>query len=70
MEQLEQDGVKVLEPTLDDVFSTNQKEHLFASHQALCDFALVFKIDNYNVRRGYAPGGKLVYQLVYESHNN
>lgn len=67
---MEQDNVSTYNPTVDDVFCTNQKEHLFASHSALCDFVMVFKINSYNVRYGQTKDGKLVYQLIYESHNN
>ena len=43
---------------------------LFTTHQAVCDFATTFNIQNYNVRYGQTATGKYVYQLTYQAQEN
>ena len=37
-----------------------ERIHLFTTHQAVCDFATTFNIQNYNVRYGQTATGKYV----------
>lgn len=53
-----------------DVIVLSQRDHIFTTPDALCDFVLVFKIKNYNVRYGQLPDGRYVYQLVYQTQEN
>ena len=42
-----------------DVQTPAQRIHLFTTHQAVCDFATTFNIQNYNVRYGQTNTGKI-----------
>jgi hypothetical protein len=47
-----------------------ERQHLFATLDALLDFAKVFKITNFNSRSGYNQQGSLVYQITYTTQDN
>lgn len=56
-----------------EVFTPNEREHLFTNIDALTDFVKVFKLKNFNVRYGKIKReGKEVFgfQLVYQVEDN
>lgn len=57
------------EPLIGDISFPNERQHLFGTLQALCDFTVVFQLKNFNVRYGQLPDGKYVYQLIYQPKN-
>lgn len=67
-EQIEKDSLNTLEGELQ---LPSERVHNFTNMPAVCDFILVFKLTNFNVRSGYLQdSGKLVYQLTYQPVNN
>jgi len=53
-----------------ELFTPNERQHLFANIDALTDFVKIFKLKNFNVRYGQDVNGRMVYQLVYAVENN
>lgn len=53
-----------------ELFTPNERQHLFANIDAVCDFIKTFKIRNANIRYGQDVNGRMVYQLVYAVENN
>ena len=58
------------ESLIGEVFLPNERQHLFANIDAVCDFIKTFKIRNANIRYGQDVNGRMVYQLVYAVENN
>ena len=48
----------------------NTRMHLFTNIDALTDFVKVFRLTDFNVRYGQTSGGKMVYQLTYNTEKN
>ena len=53
-----------------ELFTPNERQHLFANIDAVCDFIKTFKIRNANIRYGQDANGRMVYQLIYAVENN
>ena len=53
-----------------ELFTPNERQHLFANIDTVCDFIKTFKIRNANIRYGQDVNGRMVYQLVYAVENN
>lgn len=53
-----------------ELFTPNERQHLFATIDAVCDFAKTFKLKQFNVRYGQDVNGRMVYQLVYAVENS
>ena len=66
MEQLEQEP-KTLEPTLDDIFSEQNKRKLFKNKSAMLDYLSMVSVAAGQFRQGYGKDGQLVWELVYIS---
>lgn len=64
MEQLEQE-TKTLEPTLDDIFSEQNKRKLFKNKSAMLDFISFADCQAAQFRQGHMQDGVLVWELVY-----
>ena len=64
----EQD-VKLLEPTADDVFSEQNKRKLFRTKSAMCDYLSMTSTVAGHFRMGNMNGTD-VYELVYISEDN
>lgn len=59
----EQD-IKLLEPTADDVFSEQNKRKIFTSKIDMCNYISMVQCTAAQFRMGYR-GGLLVWELVY-----
>ena len=65
-EQIEQETI-TLEPTLDDIFSEQNKRKLFKNKSAMLDYLSMVNAVAGQFRQGYGKGGQLVWELVYIS---
>ncbi len=61
--------IPLLEPTLEDVFSEQNKRKLFRNKSALCDYLSMTNAVAGQFRQGIKDGN-VVYELVYISEDN
>ena len=66
MSKIEEEN-KILSGELE---TPNTRMHLFPNIDALTDFVKVFRITDFNVRYGQTSGGKMAYQLTYNTEKN
>ena len=66
MEQLEQE-TKTLEPSLDDVFSEQNKRKLFKNKHDMLSFLSMANVAAGQFRKGNTKDGKSVWELVFGS---
>ena len=64
MEQIEQE-TKTLEPSLDDVFSEQNKRKLFKNKYDMLSFLSMANVAAGQFRKGSTKDGKSVWELVY-----
>lgn len=62
--------IKLLEPTADDVFSEQNKRKLFKNKTSMCDYLSMTKAVAGQFRQCVTASGQLVYELVYISEDN
>ena len=71
IEQLQNENKGFEETALTgELFTPNERQHLFANIDAVCEFIKTFKIRNANIRYGQDVNGRMVYQLIYAAENN
>lgn len=63
-EAIEQE-IKTLEPTLDDIFSEQNKRKLFKNKSAMLDYLSMVSVAAGQFRLCQTQGGELIYELVY-----
>lgn len=62
--------IKLLEPTADDVFSEQNKRKIFRNKSAMCDYLSMTKAVAGQFRQCITASGQLVWELVYISEDN
>lgn len=65
----EQSSIKLLEPSLDDIFSEQNKRKIFRTKSAMCDYISMTKAVAGQFRIGNMNGVD-VFELVYVSEDN
>lgn len=65
MEAIEQE---TLTPSVEDVFTPQEKRKIFLNKSAMCDYMSMIDCNAGNFRSGYMEDGSFVWELVYISN--